>query len=165
VAEAEQTHDIYGIGHGAQQTLCVVASGGRVLKAPGRCALMMRCAGIRRQGTYWPRSQQRGPAVPKFTDPGKWYFVVDCLDCESPIPLADAPSPAEKPDPLRYRVVSEVKCPHCGSVGTYTPDQISRRQVEHARGDRFQAPILYVFAGIAALTFLVGVFFVTRTYR
>jgi hypothetical protein len=32
--------------------LCVVASGGRVLKAPGRCALMMRCAASRRQGTF-----------------------------------------------------------------------------------------------------------------
>ena len=28
--------------------------------------------------------------MPKFTDPGKWYFVVDCLDCESPIPLGCA---------------------------------------------------------------------------
>ena len=97
------------------------------------------------------------PAVPKFTDPGKWYFVVDCLDCESPIPLADAPSPAEKPHPLRYRVISKVKCPHCGGVGTYTPTQISRRLVDRTPGDRFQAPILYIFAGIAGLSFLAGV--------
>lgn len=106
-----------------------------------------------------------GPAVPKFTDPGKWYFVVDCLDCECPIPLADAPSPAEKPDPLRYRKISDVKCPHCGGLGTYTPCQISRRQVEHTPGDRFQATILYVFAGIAALSFLAAVLFVSHTYR
>jgi hypothetical protein len=103
--------------------------------------------------------------VPKFTDPGKWYFAVDCLDCESPIPLADAPSPAEKPDPLRYRAISDVKCPHCGGVSTYMPRQISRRPVEHSRGDRFQVLILYVFAGIAALAFLAGVLFVSHTYR
>jgi hypothetical protein len=105
------------------------------------------------------------PAVPKFTDPGKWYFVVDCLDCESPIPLAGAPSPAEKPDPLRYRAISEVRCPHCGGVGTYTPRQISRRLVEHAPGDRLQAPILYALAGIAGLSFLAAVLFITHTYR
>ena len=103
--------------------------------------------------------------MPKFTDPGKWYFVVDCLDCESPIPLADAPSPAEKPDPLRYREISDVKCPHCGGVSTYIPRQISRRLVEHTPPDRFQVSILYALAGIAALSFFAGVFFVAHTYR
>ena len=101
--------------------------------------------------------------MPKFTDPGKWYFVVDCFDCDGPIPLADAPSPTEKPDPLRYREISDVKCPHCGGVGSYAPPQISRRPVEHAPGDRFQTPILYVLAGIAGLSFLAGVFLVTHT--
>ena len=38
--------------------------------------------------------------MPKITVPGQWYFVVDCLACEKPIPLAEAPSPDEKPDPL-----------------------------------------------------------------
>jgi hypothetical protein len=120
---------------------------------------------IRRQGTIGPDHSNGGPAVSKFTDPGNWYFVVDCLDCESPIPLAGAPSPAEKPDPLRYRVISEVKCPHCGGIGTYTPRQISRRLVEHAPGDRLQAPTLYALAGIAGLSFLAAVLFITHTYR
>jgi hypothetical protein len=34
----------------------------------------------------------------KFTELGKWYFVVDCLACERPIPLAEAPSADQKPD-------------------------------------------------------------------
>jgi hypothetical protein len=66
----------------------------------------------------------------KFTEPGKWYFVVDCLACEKPIPLAEAPSPNQKPDPLRYRAVSGLRCPHCDNVGTYVPRQMSRRLVQ-----------------------------------
>jgi hypothetical protein len=58
-----------------------------------------------------------------------------------------------------------VKCPHCGGVGTYTPRQISRRLVEHTPADRFQVPILYALAGIAALSFFAGVLFVAHTYR
>jgi hypothetical protein len=34
----------------------------------------------------------------KFTEPGKCYFVVDCLACEKPIPLAEVPSADQKPD-------------------------------------------------------------------
>jgi hypothetical protein len=101
----------------------------------------------------------------KLTEPGKWYFVVDCLYCERPIPLADAPSPDEKADPLRYRAISEVKCPHCGGAGSYTPRQISRRLVEDTPNDRFQTLILYVFAGIAGLSFLAALLFVTHAYR
>ena len=101
----------------------------------------------------------------KLTEPGKWYFVVDCSYCDRPIPLADAPSPDEKPDPLRYRVMSEVTCPRCGGVGTYIPRQISRRLVEYTPADRYQAPILYVLAAIAGLSFLAAVLFVARTYR
>jgi hypothetical protein len=37
----------------------------------------------------------------RFAEPGKWYFEVDCLACNGPVPLAEAPSPDEKPDPLR----------------------------------------------------------------
>jgi hypothetical protein len=101
----------------------------------------------------------------KFTEARKWYFVVDCLHCERPIPLAHAPSPAEKPDPLRYRLISEVTCPHCDGVGTYTPRQMSRRLVEYMPEDRFRALILYFLAGIAGLSFLAALFFVMHTYR
>ena len=103
--------------------------------------------------------------MPKITVPGQWYFVVDCLACEKPIPLAEAPSPDEKPDPLQYRTISDLRCPQCGYVGTDAPRQMSRRLVEYIPGDRFQAPILYVFAGIAGLSFLAAVLFVMRTYR
>jgi len=103
--------------------------------------------------------------MPKITVPGQWYFVVDCLACEKPIPLAEAPSPDEKPDPLQYQTIFDLRCPHCGYVGTYAPRQMSRRLVEDMPGDRFQAPILYVLAGIAGLAFLAAVFFVARTYR
>jgi hypothetical protein len=65
----------------------------------------------------------------KVTEPGKWYFVVDCVACHTPIPLAEAPSPAEKPDPLRYRVMTGIKCPHCEHIDMYVPVQISRRHV------------------------------------
>lgn len=65
----------------------------------------------------------------KVTEPGKWYFAVNCTSCQNPIPLAEAPSPTEKPDPLRYRTVSQVHCPHCAYVGTYPPAQILRRPV------------------------------------
>ena len=74
----------------------------------------------------------------KLTEPGKWYFVVDYLDSEKPIPLSDAPSPAEKPDPLRYRLISEVKCPHCNSVDTYTLLQIFSRMTGSDR--QFSTP-------------------------
>jgi len=101
----------------------------------------------------------------KLTEVGKWYVVVDCLHCERPIPLADVPSPAEKPDPLQYRVISEVTCPHCGGVGTYTPRQMSRRLVEYSPRDRFQTLILYFLAGIAGLSFLAALLFVMHAYR
>jgi hypothetical protein len=68
--------------------------------------------------------------MPKFTEPGKWYFVVECSSCGNPVPMAEAPSPNEKPDPLRYRVVSDLRCPHCDNVGTYAPHYMSRRLVQ-----------------------------------
>jgi hypothetical protein len=72
----------------------------------------------------------RGLVMPKFTTPGKWYFVVDCLACGKPIPMAEAPSPNQRPDPLPYRVVSDLSCPHCDYVGSYAPLQMSRRLVQ-----------------------------------
>ena len=59
---------------------------------------MMR-AGSRYLGSFCANHSNGGPAT-KYTEPGKWYFVVDCLACEKPIPLAEAPSPDQKPDPL-----------------------------------------------------------------
>ena len=67
--------------------------------------------------------------MPSFTEPGKWYFAVSCLACEMPIPLAEAPSPADRPDPLKYRIMSGVRCPHCDHVGVYAPNMITRRPV------------------------------------
>jgi hypothetical protein len=66
-----------------------------------------------------------GPAMPKHTTPGKRYFVVDCLACGKPIPMAEAPPPNQRPDPLPYRVVSDLRCPYCGYVGSYEPLQMS----------------------------------------
>ena len=135
---------------------------GSVSPHPG-CAIMMR--NIHSRGTFRPNHSNGMPAVPQFTEPRKWYFVVDCSVCGKPVPLAEAPSPDEKPDPLEYRTIANLTCPHCGYVGTYVPRRMSRRLVEHTPGDRFQAPILYVLAGIAALSFLAAVLFVMRTYR
>lgn len=103
--------------------------------------------------------------MPKLTVPGTWYFVVECFACRRPVPLAEAPSPDEKPDPLQYQTISDLRCPHCGYVGSYAPHQMSRRLVEEIPGDRVQAPILYALAGIAGLSFLAAVAFVARTYR
>ena len=66
--------------------------------------------------------------MPKVTEQGKWYFVVDCSTCSEPIPLAEAPSPEQKPDPLQYRTIS-VTCPHCSIFGAYSRVKISRRLV------------------------------------
>jgi hypothetical protein len=68
--------------------------------------------------------------MPNFTEPGKWYFVVNCLACEMLVPLAEAPSPDEKPDPLQYRIMTGVRCPHCEHVGIYAPNRMSRRLVQ-----------------------------------
>jgi len=63
----------------------------------------------------------------KMVEAGKWYFAVDCAKCGEPIPFAEAPSPEEKPDPLRYRTIADLQCLHCGHVGTYAPALMSRR--------------------------------------
>src|SRR5258708_34013995 len=101
----------------------------------------------------------------KLTEPGKWYFVVNCLHCQNPIPLAEAPSPDEKSDPLRYRAVSKLRCPHCNREGTYAPHEVSRQLVEYSPEDRIQTIVLYLFAGIAGLSFIAALLFVTLTYR
>jgi hypothetical protein len=102
--------------------------------APRRCAARRgdyddRRIGIRRRESFI-RPRQRGPAMPKFTMPGKWYFVVDCLACWKPIPLAEAPSPDDRPDPLPYRIVSDLQCPHCDYISSYAPRQMSRRMAQ-----------------------------------
>ncbi len=63
----------------------------------------------------------------KTVEPGKWYFVVDCTGCGEPIPFAEAPSPEDKPGPLQYRTISDLKCPLCGHSDTYAPALMSRQ--------------------------------------
>jgi hypothetical protein len=63
----------------------------------------------------------------KVTEPGKWYFGVGCSGCGEPIPFAEAPSPDEKPDPIEYRTVGNLPCPHCGHVDNYAPALMSRQ--------------------------------------
>ena len=56
-----------------------------------------------------------------------------------PVPLAEAPSPDEKPDPPQYWTVSGVRCPHCDNVGTYGrfAVAIDRAQSERKRTSCF----------------------------
>jgi DNA-directed RNA polymerase subunit RPC12/RpoP len=61
-------------------------------------------------------------------EPEKWYLAVDCVKCGEAIPFAEAPPPEEKPDPLQYRTISDLKCPRCGHRDTYAPALMSRRQ-------------------------------------
>jgi len=85
-----------------------VASPGRGLQALGRGGSdHARCASSHVTGSFVLITAHRGPTVPRFTEPGKWYFVVDYSSCGSPVPMAEATSLNEKPDPLRYRVVSD----------------------------------------------------------
>jgi DNA-directed RNA polymerase subunit RPC12/RpoP len=64
----------------------------------------------------------------KSVNEGKWYVAVDCAKCREAIPFAEAPSPAEQPDPIQYRTISDLKCHHCGHRGMYAPGLMSRRQ-------------------------------------
>jgi hypothetical protein len=64
----------------------------------------------------------------RFTEPGKWYFVVECAGCGEPIPFAEAPSPKEKPDPIQSRKIGDLKCPQCDHVDNYAPTLMTRRQ-------------------------------------
>jgi len=66
-------------------------------------------------------------------EPGKWYIVVGCAGCGEPIPLAEVPSPDEKPE-LPYRTVTGVVCAQCGHTDTYAPALMSREQAPDAGG-------------------------------
>jgi DNA-directed RNA polymerase subunit RPC12/RpoP len=66
--------------------------------------------------------------VIRSVEPEKWYLAVDCAKCGKPIVFAGAPSPEEKPDPIKYRKISDLKCPHCDHVDSYAPALMSRRQ-------------------------------------
>jgi integration host factor subunit beta len=57
VAEAAQTHDIWGIGHEAQSDPVRRGKWGRAVSAVRPCAIMMRCAASRRQWGYRVLSQ------------------------------------------------------------------------------------------------------------
>ncbi len=61
------------------------------------------------------------------TEPGKWYFVVDCAKCGEAIPFREAASPEDNPGPLQSRTVSDLRCLQCGHVDNYAPVLISRR--------------------------------------
>jgi hypothetical protein len=71
-----------------------------------------------------------GPVMPKYTTPRKCCFVVDCLACGKAIPIADAPLPNQRPDPLPYRVGSDLRCRHCDYADSYEPLHMSRRLVQ-----------------------------------
>jgi predicted nucleic-acid-binding Zn-ribbon protein len=64
--------------------------------------------------------------MPKTTQPGKWYLVVDCAKCGEAIPFEEVSSPEELPE-LQYRTVSGLECPHCGYEGIYAAGLVSRR--------------------------------------
>src|ERR1700674_1618213 len=43
------------------------------------------------------KADHKGYGLPmKMTEPGKWYFVVDCAGCGEAIPFLEAPSPEDK---------------------------------------------------------------------
>ena len=65
----------------------------------------------------------------KHVEPEKWYIAVDCAKCCDGIAIAEAPSP-QRSDPLQ-RMISNLKCPHCGHVDTYAPAAMSLRQAAH----------------------------------
>jgi hypothetical protein len=62
----------------------------------------------------------------KFTEPGKWYFAVDCAQCGKAIPFAEAPSPEDDPTPKCATIV--VWCPNCQFEAPYARPLISRQE-------------------------------------
>jgi ribosomal protein S27E len=60
------------------------------------------------------------------TEPGKWYFAVDCAKCGEAIPFEEAPPPEDDPSP-KHRGI-RVRCPDCHEEYTYAPALISRRE-------------------------------------
>jgi hypothetical protein len=63
--------------------------------------------------------------MPKSVEPEKWYLVVDCSRCLTPIPFAAAPSPEDEPNYTAPQI-SKLMCPECGHKDTYVPALMSR---------------------------------------
>jgi hypothetical protein len=63
----------------------------------------------------------------KQVKPHQWYFVVECANCDEPIPFLEAPSPEDKPE-VKQRTIADLKYPSCGHVGTYVPALMYRDQ-------------------------------------
>ena len=67
---------------------------------------------------------------------GTWYYVVDCATCKAVIPFKHAP---EDEEILSFPTMM-VRCLHCHTDHTYTPDLISHRKAaapsEIFKGDR-----------------------------
>jgi hypothetical protein len=59
-------------------------------------------------------------------EPGKWYFVVECVDCHEEIGFREAPSIDEEPEVQCGPVF--VECPYCYMERTYQPSEIRRVQ-------------------------------------
>jgi hypothetical protein len=66
-------------------------------------------------------------AMPKSVEPEKWYLVVDCSRCLTPIPFAAAPSPEDEPN-YTAPEISKLTCPECGHKDTYAPALMSRQR-------------------------------------
>jgi ribosomal protein S27E len=61
-----------------------------------------------------------------FVQPGKWYLAVDCAKCGEAIPFSEAPSPEDAQE-VKFRTISDLRCPDCGHQDTYAPALMSRR--------------------------------------
>jgi DNA-directed RNA polymerase subunit RPC12/RpoP len=59
-------------------------------------------------------------------DRDKWYFLIECENCDRAMVLSDAPSPQEIAEPTITALYR--KCPHCGHKQTYQPEQVQRFQ-------------------------------------
>jgi len=57
----------------------------------------------------------------------EWYFVVDCAECDEPIPFLEAASPDKAPE-VKQQTIADLKCPSCGHTDTYAPALMYRAQ-------------------------------------